>query len=374
VFDGGATGGPEGDNTTRDEDRIHPIERYIDIYEKKKELGRGKFGVVYQVTDKASGGIMAAKRIKIRKNEHKQRKKEEIGILKNLSNPHVIKFVEAFENERELILVMEYLDGGELFERVATEDFNLTESDCCLFIRQLCRGVDYLHEKQIVHLDLKPENVVCTAKNSNSLKIIDFGLAKKISPSDKLKVMCGTPEFVAPEVVNYDFVDSSTDMWSVGVICYILLSGYSPFLGDTDAETYTNISSVQYDFDEPEFDDISENAKEFIRDLLKRRKNSRMTAKMCLDHPWLLEKGIGNQVINTDNLRKYLARRRWQKCGQAIRAIERMTGLMKRSTLSNSNINRDVAHFFLFVELKLLTLYVLYLYYRQSIIFLNFLK
>jgi len=317
---------------------ILPIERYAETYDKKEELGRGKFGVVYQVRDKGSGSVMAAKHIRIRKEEHKQRVKEEIGILQNLSNPHVIKFVEAFENNRELILVMEYLDGGELFERVATEDFNLTESDCCLFMRQLARGVDYLHSKQIVHLDLKPENViftnkpenvVCTARDSNSLKIIDFGLAKKLAPQEKLKVMCGTPEFVAPEVVNYDFIDTSTDMWSVGVICYILLSGYSPFMGDTDSETYSNISSVTYDFDEPEFDDISANAKDFIASLLKKNQNGRMTAKMCLDHPWLLEQDISHTVIKTENLRKFLARRRWQRCGQAIRAMKRMSGLAK---------------------------------------------
>jgi len=315
---------------------ISSLQKYNDIYERKEELGRGKFGVVYQVKDKGSGHLLAAKHIRIKKAEHKQRVKEEIGILQNLSNPHVIKFVEAFENEKELILVMEYLDGGELFERVATDDFNLTESDCCLFIRQLCRGVDYLHAKQIVHLDLKPENVVVTHKDSNSLKIIDFGLAKQILPTEKVKVMCGTPEFVAPEVVNYDFVDSSTDMWSVGVICYILLSGYSPFLGDTDTETYNNISSLQYDFDEPEFDDISSNAKDFIKDLLKKKKQSRSTAKMCLDHPWLLEKDIGNHIIKTDNLKKFLARRRWQRCGQAIRAMSRMSGMMKRRTRNAS--------------------------------------
>jgi len=314
---------------------MRPMEKYSEMYERKEELGRGKFGVVFQVQDKESGHILAAKHIKTRKEEHKQRVKEEIGILQNLSNPHVIKFVEAFENNRELILVMEYLDGGELFERVATEDFNLTETDCCLFIRQLCRGVDYLHAKKIVHLDLKPENVICTAKDSTSLKIIDFGLAKKLTSEEKLRVMCGTPEFVAPEVVNYDVVDTSTDMWSVGVICYILLSGYSPFMGDNDSETFNNITSVEYDFDEPEFDNISQGAKDFITELLKKNKASRMDAKMCLDHPWLLEQDVGHTVIKTENLRKFLARRRWQRCGQAIRAMKRMTGLLKRTKEAN---------------------------------------
>ena len=131
-------------------------------------------------------------------------------------------------------------------------------------------------------------------------------------------------------------------MWSLGVICYILISGYSPFMGDTDTETYNNISkyvlkyisyvhhlypcSVTYDFDLEEFDMISENAQDFISQLLRLSPRNRLTAEQCLDHPWLLEQDIGQSVIKTANLRTFLARRRWQRCGQAIRAMRRMKG------------------------------------------------
>ena len=130
-------------------------EIYLQNYEQKKELGRGKFGVVFQVEDKVTNKIYAAKHIKTRKKEMKEKVIEEIAILKKFSNPHIIRFINAFETPSEVILVMEYLDGGELFERVADDDFNLTESDCCLFMRQICRGVQYLHKNKIVHLDLK---------------------------------------------------------------------------------------------------------------------------------------------------------------------------------------------------------------------------
>jgi len=208
---------------------------------------------------------------------------EEIAILKKFSNPHIIRFINAFETPNEVILVMEYLDGGELFERVADDDFNLTESDCCLFMRQICRGVQYLHDHNIVHLDLKPENVVCTQRDDANVKIIDFGTAQELEPDRQIKSMVGTPEFVAPEVVSYDYISTGTDMWSLGVICYILLSGYSPFMGDTDTETYSNISSVSYDFDLEEFDCISEAAQNFISGLLRKNLAGRMTAAQCLE-------------------------------------------------------------------------------------------
>jgi len=162
------------------------------------------------------------------------------------------------------------------------------------------------------------------------VKIIDFGTAKELEPEDQVKALVGTPEFVAPEVVNYDFISTGTDMWSLGVICYILISGYSPFMGDTDTETYSNISNVTFDFDLEEFDQISENACDFISQLLKLSPRNRLTAEQCLEHGWLLEQDIGQTVIKTDNLRAFLARRRWQRCGQAIRAMRRMKGLIKK--------------------------------------------
>ena len=127
---------------------------YKDDFEKKKELGRGKFGVVFQVEEKVSNKIFAAKHIKTRRREQKSKALEEIVILQKLSDPHIISFVIAYETLGEVIFIMEYLDGGELFEKVADEEFALTEADCCTFLKQICRGVEYLHSINIVHLDL----------------------------------------------------------------------------------------------------------------------------------------------------------------------------------------------------------------------------
>jgi len=228
-------------------------------------------------------------------------------------------------------MVMEYIGGGELFEKVVADDFTLTERDCVLFMRQICEAVGYMHEKLIVHLDLKPENILCKSKKSHLIKIIDFGLTKKLKQGEDVRILFGTPEFVSPEVISYEPVSTTSDMWSVGVICYVLLSGLSPFMGDSDVETFANISGIAFDFDDEAFDNISDEAKDFISKLLVKFQNKRMTASQCLLHPWLqMAGGKSNhpqKEINTDKLKSFLMRRRWQKAAHAIRALGRFTSL-----------------------------------------------
>ena len=194
--------------------------------------------------------------------------KDEIAIMNILDQSKLLQLAAAYENPREMIMVMEYIGGGELFEKVVADDFTLTERDCVLFMRQICDAVGYMHEKYIVHLDLKPENILCKSKSSHLIKIIDFGLTRKLKKGEDVRILFGTPEFVSPEVISYEPVSTTSDMWSVGVVCYVLLSGLSPFMGDSDVETFANISGIAYDFDDEAFDNISEEAKDFIRKLL----------------------------------------------------------------------------------------------------------
>lgn len=114
------------------------------------------------------------------------------------------------------------VEGGELFDRVLDENFIMTDRVCGIFIRQICEAMDYIHSQNILHLDLKPENILCISREGNRIKIIDFGLARKYDPETKLQILFGTPEFVAPEVVNFESISFATDMWSVGVIAYVL--------------------------------------------------------------------------------------------------------------------------------------------------------
>ncbi|XP_045068970.1 myosin light chain kinase 3-like isoform X2 [Coregonus clupeaformis] len=185
-------------------------------------LGGGRFGQVHKCAELSSGLILAAKLIKVKGMRERDEVKNEIGVMNQLNHVNLIQLYDAFESRTNLTLIMEYVEGGELFDRIVDENFQLTELDAIVFMRQICEGVQYLHQQYILHLDLKPENILCVNSTGNQIKIIDFGLARKYRPREKLKVNFGTPEFLAPEVVNYDFVSFPTDMWSVGVITYML--------------------------------------------------------------------------------------------------------------------------------------------------------
>ncbi|XP_055374489.1 myosin light chain kinase, smooth muscle isoform X2 [Condylostylus longicornis] len=288
-------------------------------FETLEELGKGRFGVVYKVIERETGQTMAAKVIKCIKARDRVKVQEEIAIMKSLEHPKLLQLAVSFETNREIIMIMEYITGGELFERVVADDFTLTERDCILFLRQICEGVDYMHSQSIVHLDLKPENIMCYTRTSHQIKIIDFGLAQRLNSDSPVRVLFGTPEFIAPEIINYEPISFQTDMWSVGVICYVLLSGLSPFMGDADVDTFANITRADYDFDDEAFDAISQEAKDFISNLLVHRKEDRLTAKECLESKWLSQyhdENLINKRICTDKLKKFIIRRKWQQMPQ----------------------------------------------------------
>ncbi|KAJ4429626.1 hypothetical protein ANN_21827 [Periplaneta americana] len=251
---------------------IAPGEAFKNNFEVLEELGKGRYGVVHKVQELSTGQKFAAKFIRCIKAKDREKVQEEIDIMNDLRHPKLLQLAAAYESPREMVMVMEYISGGELFERVVADDFTLTERDCILFMRQICEGVDYMHQNFIVHLDLKPENIMCHTRTSHQIKLIDFGLAQKINPDTPVRVLFGTPEFIPPEIINYEPIGVESDMWSVGVICYVLLSGLSPFMGDNDAETFANITRADYDFDDEAFDAISQDAKDFISALLVKRK------------------------------------------------------------------------------------------------------
>uniref|UniRef100_A0A182IQ33 Myosin light chain kinase n=1 Tax=Anopheles atroparvus TaxID=41427 RepID=A0A182IQ33_ANOAO len=299
-------------------------------FEVVKEVGKGRFGVVYKVIARQGETVMAAKKVKCIRMKDKERVWQETAIMEGLEHPKLLRLYATFELPKEIIMVVEYISGGELFERVVADDFTLTEKDCVIFVRQICQGVEHMHTRQIVHLDLKPENIMCATKTSHEIKIIDFGLAQRLCASTPTRVLFGTPEFIAPEIINYEPISVQSDMWSIGVICYVLLSGLSPFMGDNDVDTFSNITRAEYDFDDEAFDLVSDEAKEFIAGLLRGRQEERLTAQHCLQSEWLSLKGgdnVGVNQIRTDKLKKFIIRRKWQKTGNAIRALGRMANL-----------------------------------------------
>jgi len=303
-------------------------ELFTQLYEVLDELGKGRYGVVRKVKERESGKYYAAKFVKCIKSKDKEKAQEEIDVMNCLRHPKLLQLDAAFEHPREVVMVTEYISGGELFERVVADDFTLTEKDCILFTRQICEGVDYMHKQNIVHLDLKPENIMCQSWTSHQIKLIDFGLAQKIDPDIPIRVLFGTPEFVSPEIISYEPIGLESDMWSVGVICYVLLSGKSPFMGDNDAQTFTNITIAEFDFDDEEFDAISQDSKDFISALLIKRKEKRLTARECLKHKWLAQQDMDMScvILSTDKLKKFIIRRKWQVRRSSAEQRARRTG------------------------------------------------
>ncbi|XP_059239804.1 myosin light chain kinase 3 isoform X1 [Mustela nigripes] len=292
-------------------------------------LGGGRFGQVHRCTEKSTGLSLAAKIIKVKSAKDREDVKNEVNIMNQLSHVNLIQLYDAFESKNSCTLVMEYVDGGELFDRITEEKYQLTELDVILFTKQICEGVHYLHQHYILHLDLKPENILCVSQTGHQIKIIDFGLARRYKPREKLKVNFGTPEFLAPEVVNYEFVSFPTDMWSVGVITYMLLSGLSPFLGETDAETMNFIVNCSWDFDADTFEGLSEEAKDFVSRLLVKEKSCRMSAAQCLKHEWLnnLPAKASKSKVRLKSqllLQKYMAQRKWKKHFYVVTAANRL--------------------------------------------------
>ncbi|KAI7794310.1 myosin light chain kinase 2-like, partial [Triplophysa rosa] len=283
----------------------------------REVLGGGRFGKVHKCTENKTGMRLAAKIINTRNAKERDMALNEILVMNQLSHPNILQLYEAFEVKNQVVLILEFVEGGELFERIVDESCPLTEVDAMVFVKQICEGLQYMHQMYVLHLDLKPENILLINHSSHQVKIIDFGLARRYKPREKLKVSFGTPEFLAPEVVNFDFVSFPTDMWTLGVVTYMLLSGLSPFLGDDDSQTLNNVLMCNWYFDEDAFEHVSAEARDFVSNLLIRERSGRLSAAQCLKHPWLnniSEKAKSSNIVLKSQvlLKKYMARRMWK--------------------------------------------------------------
>ena len=269
---------------------------FLARYEVGATVGVGGFAVVKKARDKETNQQLAVKIVdRSRYSTGDNSLAREIEVLTKISHPNCIKLYAVYLTERKVYIVTELVDGGELLDRV-TEKGNYTEDDAGHLFRQILSGVAYLHSQGIVHRDLKLENLIMENDRDDSLvKIADFGLSKFFDRETLLQTMCGSPQYVAPEVlsVGSDGVHDYTpavDMWSLGVILFILLSGYSPFDDDNDHELFQKIKSGKYDDDDPIWDNISDEAKDLSFSLLSVDVSKRPTAHEALKHPWLAGK------------------------------------------------------------------------------------
>ncbi|TTL57250.1 Serine/threonine-protein kinase 17A [Bagarius yarrelli] len=246
----------------------------------------------FKLVEKATGNEYAAKFLRKRRNGQDCRADilNEIAVLEAAkANPYVVGLHEVYETSSEIILVLEYAAGGEIFNQcVADNDEAFTEKDVIRLARQILTGVAYLHRNNVVHLDLKPQNILLTsAQPLGDIRIVDFGLSRHVDNKSEVREILGTPEYMAPETLSYEPVTTATDMWSIGVLTYVMLTGVSPFLGDENQETYLNISQCDVDYSQDIFHGISSLAVDFIQSLLHLEPRNRSTAEECLHHPWL---------------------------------------------------------------------------------------
>uniref|UniRef100_T1JH07 Protein kinase domain-containing protein n=1 Tax=Strigamia maritima TaxID=126957 RepID=T1JH07_STRMM len=248
----------------------------------------GAFTVVHRCYEKKSRQQYAARFIRIGRDlGTKEMVFRELEIMHVCQHERLVTFYEAYDLGSYVVMILEYIPNGELADKIVREDPRMTEEDCRQVARQICEGIGFLHRNSIVHLDLKPENVLCMSSESNDVKLIDFGLARRLDPFAGIRILFATPEFCAPEVVNYETVGFPTDMWSIGVITFVMLSGTSPFLGEDDDETLTNVSDASWDFQEDCWENISFEAKDLITRLLVKAKDGRLTIEDALRHPWI---------------------------------------------------------------------------------------
>jgi len=263
-------------------------EKIEDVYDIGKELGRGAFSVVKTCTHKATGLEYAVK--VIRKENVKQdihRLAIEMQVLESVKHPNIIELKEVFETDEMLYIVTEVVTGGELFDRIVNKG-SYTEKDAASLVRKFLEALDYLHDKGIVHRDLKPENLLLKSKdNDTDIKLADFGLSKIVGQEVLMQTACGTPGYVAPEILQAKGYGKEVDLWSVGVITYILMCGFPPFYNDNVPLLFESIMKADFDYPSEYWDHISDDAIEFIDALLVVKPEERLTAKEALQHVWL---------------------------------------------------------------------------------------
>jgi hypothetical protein len=254
------------------------------------EIGRGKFSVVKIVTNKKTGTKYAAKIIKFDSDSLKFAIREyDLMCGGRLDHKSTVQLHEAYLVRKYLILIMDLCDGKTLLDQVANRH-SLNEEDVAQLIRQLCEVLKDLHSNNVVHLDLRPTNIRFSI--GREIKLLDYNSSRHIANKKAGEVVdvIGDTEFCAPEMLTFDPVGPGSDMWSVAVIMYILLSGISPFYYEDEDRVLSSVQKVKWSFDEDAFASVTTEAKDFIKKCFVRIPESRLTAQDALEHPWLSKK------------------------------------------------------------------------------------
>ncbi|CAL8368247.1 unnamed protein product [Lota lota] len=298
------------------------------VFELMEELGSGAFSEVYMVRERKTGKLFAMKCVK-KKQKRDLNLENEIAVLRKIKHENVVGLEDLFESRSHYYLIMQLVSGGELFDRILDRGV-YSEKDASRVIQQVLQAVGFLHQSGVVHRDLKPENLLYFSQDENSkIMISDFGLSKMVD-NGIMSTACGTPGYVAPEVLAQKPYSKAVDCWSIGVITYILLCGYPPFYEETETRLFSKIMKAQYEFDSPFWDDISESAKDFISHMMQKNPSMRYSTEQALRHPWIIgETAWSHDIYHSVSvqIQKNFAKSKWKQAFNATVAINHMKKL-----------------------------------------------
>uniref|UniRef100_A0A8C8SY33 Trio Rho guanine nucleotide exchange factor n=1 Tax=Pelusios castaneus TaxID=367368 RepID=A0A8C8SY33_9SAUR len=297
-------------------------DNFDSLYSEVAELGRGRFSVVKKCDQKGTKRAVAAKIVN-KKLMKRDQVTHELGVMQNLQHPQLVGLLDTFETSSSYILVLEMADQGRLLDCVVRWG-NLTEGKIRLYVGEILEAVQYLHNCRIAHLDLKPENILVDQSSAKpTVKLADFGDAVQLNTTYYIHQLLGNPEFAAPEIILGNPVSLTSDVWSIGVLTYVLLSGVSPFLDESVEETCLNICRLDFSFPDDYFKGVSQKAKDFVCFLLQDDPAKRPSAALALQEQWL-QLGNSKNVDSIDiaRLTSFIERRKHQNDVQPIRSIK----------------------------------------------------
>ncbi|XP_052383005.1 obscurin isoform X31 [Oncorhynchus keta] len=286
--------------------------KLLSVYDVHEEIGRGTYGVVKRVTHRRTGEGFAAKFLPLRSST-RTRAFQERDLLSRLAHPRVACLLDFFSTRRTLVLVTEACSSRGLLDHLLSKG-SVSEREVQMYIQQILEGVGHIHSMNILHLDIKPDNILMVFPPREEIKICDFGFCQEMDTSRHQYSQFGTPEFVAPEIIHQDPVTIASDIWSIGVVAYLCLMCRCPFMGETDRATLMRVGEGTLNWDAPDLTYRSTGAQGFLRTVLQPDPVKRPTAFECLGHKWFQgEHEDETDDINTRALKVFISRRKWQR-------------------------------------------------------------
>ncbi|XP_027884372.1 obscurin isoform X8 [Xiphophorus couchianus] len=295
--------------------------RLFSVYDVHEEIGRGTFGVVKRVIHRRTGEVFSAKFLPLRSSS-RTRAFQERDLLSRLAHPRVACLLDFFCTRHTLVLITEICCSHGLLDHLMMRG-SVSEKEVQFYVQQILEGVCHIHSMNIMHLDIKPENILMVYPPKDEIKICDFGFCQEIDTSRHQYSMLGTPEFVAPEIVHQEPVTVATDIWAVGVITFLCLVCRCPFVGETDRATLLRVGEATLNWDAPDIECRSPEARNFLHTVLQPDPETRPSAFECLSHEWLQDGNAREDTdeINTRSLKVFISKRKWQRSLTSIGSV-----------------------------------------------------